>query len=485
MLSRLHLLFTKNISPSGLSLFRICYNTVLLFEVFFIYEYKEFIYDPIPFIEVSDLQLGPSILIWMGVVVSMILGYKTRYMAMANYVFTLIFISSNNNFEYHMHCIYTIMNFLMIFMPLDENLSLERFFSDKKSRKVPVFFYSIPLFFGIGMLYFDSVFFKFKSEIWMTGMGVWLPAVIPQTTLLEPNWMLDQRWLMLILGYYTLAFETLFIFLIWHKWSRLYAAISGILLHIGIFIVFPIPLFALGMIAIYILALPVGWIDKIILKFTKLELSDEPFKLKNIEIKSFKILFLVLVLLQANVTFNHNSGLSDYTTRLYNKIKLRSLKRYTARVKNFSIRAFGIGPHGVFIDHHFENYNHIVAVKHIGKENETWLPYVWENGALNEDIVKGPNWAYIYFRVNSPTIDQQDFENGIMRLTADWAAKNKISLDDTSFEILAKRIDLPENFQWEKGYIEKQRKVPWKSAGQIIWKDKQASFQIKIIEDIY
>ncbi|MEP0263897.1 HTTM domain-containing protein [Dokdonia sp.] len=484
MLSRLDFLFTKYISPSGLSLFRICYNTVLLFEILFIYEYKEFIYDPIPFIETSDIQLGPSILIWMGVVLCMILGYKTRYMAIANYVFTLIFISSNNSFEYHMHCIYTIMNFLMIFMPLDENLSLKRFFSKQKPRKIPVFFYLIPLLFGIGLLYFDSVFFKFKSEIWMSGMGVWLPAAIPQTTLLESSWLLDQRWLMLIMGYYTLAFEALFIFLIWNKWSRLYAAISGILLHIGIFIVFPIPLFAWGMIAIYILALPVGFIDKMISKFVKLEWSEEPFVLKNREIKSFKLLFIILILLQANVTLNHNSGLSTYTSRLYNKLGLHTMIPKTRIIKNFSLRVFGIGPHGVFIDHHFENYNHIVAIKYKGEKNDIWLPYIKENGFLNKDIVKGPNWAYIYFRVNSPTIDQQDFEEGMMRLTADWATKNNINLDDTNFEILVKKIELPENFQWQKGFIEKQGKIPWKSAGIITWKNEEAYFQIKTIEDI-
>lgn len=484
MLNRLNFLFTKNISPTGLSVFRVSYNLVLFLEILFIYEYKELIYDPIPFIEVSDIQLGPSIIVWMGVVLCMILGYKTRYMAIANYIFTLIFISSNNTFEYHMHCIYTIMNFLMVFMPLDENLSLKSFLSKQKPRKVPVFFYLIPVLLGIGFVYFDSVFFKLKSEIWMSGMGVWLPANIPQSTLLEPNWMLDQRWLMLILGYYTLVFEALFIFLIWNKRFRLYAAISGILLHIGIFVVFPIPLFAWGVISIYILALPVGFMDKVISKFTKVEWSSAPFLLKKIEVKSLKILLLVLILLQLNVTFNHNASLSDYTSRLYNKIGLRTLKSHTLKIKNFSLRVFGIAPHGVFLDHHFENYNHIVTLKYKGEKKDIWLPFVKDNGTPVGDVIKGPNWAYLCFRVNSPNIDQQKMEEGLMRLTADWAAKNNIKLDDARFEVLVKKIDLPENFQWEEGYLKKQMEKPWESAGDLIWKNKKAIFQIQIIEDI-
>lgn len=484
MLSRLNFLFTKNISPSGLSLFRICYNTVLFFEILFIYEYKELIYDPIPFIDVSDIQLGPSILIWMGVVLSMILGYKTRYMAVANYVFTLIFISANNSFEYHIHYIYTIMNFLMIFMPLDENVSLKSFLSDQKPRKVPVFFYLIPLLFGIGLVYFDSVFFKIKSEMWMSGMGVWLPASIPQTTLLEPNWMLDQRWLMLIMGYYAFAFEALFIFLIWYKWSRLYAAISGVLLHIGIFIVFPIPLFAWAMIAIYVLAIPVGFIDKIRSKFSKVEWSSEPFLLQQVEIKSFKILLVILILFQLNVTINHNPGLSDYSSRLYNKLGLHTMVSQTRKVKDFSSRIFGIGPHSVFMDSHFENYNHIVAIKYKSRNNDIWLPFIRDNGTPYEDVIKGANWAYLSFRVNSPTVNQQTLEEGVMRLTADWAAKNNINLDNASFEVIVKKIDLPENFQWQKGFLKQQMEKPWESAGHLIWKDKKAITQIKLIEDI-
>src|SRR5690606_37108564 len=58
------------------------------------------------------------------------------------------------------------------------------------------------------------------------------------------------------LGYLTLLFEMSFLFLFWIKKMRIPLAIIGVGLHIGILIFFPIPFFAFGFVALYILMVP-------------------------------------------------------------------------------------------------------------------------------------------------------------------------------------------------------------------------------------
>src|SRR5690606_1157309 len=164
-------------------------------------------------------------------------------------------------------------NFLFIFLPISTTFSLDRLilklkYSNTRFRYIPsqtvsVLAYYLPVLLGIGFFYFDSVFFKFTSPLWLNGLGMWLPSSLPQAILVDISPLLNIKVLVIALGYLTLAFEAIFLFTFWRKKWRVPMLIIGVGLHLGILVCFPIPFFALGVIAIYLLMIPVSFWEKI------------------------------------------------------------------------------------------------------------------------------------------------------------------------------------------------------------------------------
>ncbi len=75
------------------------------------------------------------------------------------------------------------------------------------------------------------------------------------------------------LGYFVIVFETLFIFLFWFRPLRIPLLLIGILFHLGILIIYPIPWFALTVIAVYLLLLP----ERFWLKLSKIIKSKQSY----------------------------------------------------------------------------------------------------------------------------------------------------------------------------------------------------------------
>ena len=158
------------------------------------------------------------------------------------------------------------MNFLLMFMPVSRVLSLDNLFKKLKYSSINSFYvvdrkilqinYLFPVFACIGLVYFDSTFQKLNSRLWLDGLGMWLPSSLPMITWNDASWILNNEWLIKFLGYFVIVFEGLFIFLFWYKPFRIPLLIIGILFHIGILYIYPIPLFAITAMAIYLLLLP-------------------------------------------------------------------------------------------------------------------------------------------------------------------------------------------------------------------------------------
>lgn len=259
-------LYEKKISSKGLGIFRILFASVLLCEIIRIYRFRELYYDFIPFLKTSPLSAEFPYYVWMLVVIMLIFGVFTRIAAIINYLFILIYLSSIGSFEYHMDYVYTGVGFLLIFISASKSYSIDHLleklkYSDlkyehKPIEKTSVLSYWLILFVGLILFYTDSIYFKFVSELWSRGLGMWLPSSLPQITIVNSQWFLNQEILIKFLGYLTFAFELLFPFLFWIKKMRIPLLIIGLGLHIGIYIEFPIPYFALGAAALYILLVP-------------------------------------------------------------------------------------------------------------------------------------------------------------------------------------------------------------------------------------
>lgn len=262
-------LYDKKVSATGLAIFRITYSLVLLAEILQFYYFRHLIFDKIPYLDKAEINFGIPIAIWGISVLFTAFGLFTRTATIVNYLLSLILIGSITTYEYHMFYAYMGINFLLIFLPISRNISIDRLllkykysntkFEYNPSREVSVLAYFIPILVGVAFVYFDSIFFKFSSEFWMKGLGMWLPTSVPPIILNDLQFLLNQKYLMYFLGYLTLVFEAIFLFTFFRKRWRVPLLIIGIGLHVGILICYPIPWFALGMCSLYLLMVPVSW----------------------------------------------------------------------------------------------------------------------------------------------------------------------------------------------------------------------------------
>ena len=265
--------FDKKIDGTGLAVFRIAYCLVLLCEIAQMFYFRYFIFDKIPYLEPAEINFGIPISIWFITVVFILFGAFVRFFTILNYIMSLILIGSIHSFEYHVFYAYMGVNFVLMFLPVSQCLSFDRLYQKLKysnttfsytpPKKVSQLYYFVPTFVGIGLVYFDSIFIKLNSHSWLSGLGLWLPASMPMMVHTNTSFVLNFKYLMLFFGYFTLFFEAIFLFVYFRKKWRVITFFIGFFFHIGIFILWPIPWFALTVISIYLLLIPVSWWQKI------------------------------------------------------------------------------------------------------------------------------------------------------------------------------------------------------------------------------
>lgn len=618
--------YDKEIYAGGIALFRIFYCLVLLCEVIQLFYFRNLIYDKIPFIIPADVDFTLPLIFWMISILFLVFGLYTRQAAIVNYLFSLTFIGTIDTYEYHMFYVYMGVNFLLIFLNSSQVYSLDRLrlklkysntrFNYVPSDKVSVLNYYIVVLVAIGFVYADSVFFKLTSHNWMHGIGLWLPASLPSVVHANLSWLLNVKAITLFLGYLTLVFETVFIFLFWNKKFRVVLLLVGVGLHLGIAVVFPIPWFGLGVSALYLLLVPVSWWKKIgrrfecktprlvfyydeecplcnrtrivikhfdvfnaidfkgvqgygfnhpdLAAFSKDELLDNifsithkgkvrqgvdtyayafrripafffigilmgipglhqlakwiyrliarnrevercnenncgyvppvvpvnsddiklmsRFKLKDLRVAFITLAFAILIFLQLNVTYNaalikqFRESIGLYNSGVEKSInKLRVPLLYSSKV------FLGIGSHPVFMDRHFEGYNHVIAVEAEVDGKRYWLPIVDKKGMAGFYIYSF-NWVKWTFRVNAPKVDQEVLRIGVRDFGAFWSVKHGFKPKDVKFNIYVKKVIVPK--EWADDHLNEQMKHPWQQVGVMYWKDDAFVSETPIIEDL-
>lgn len=212
-------------SELALAAFRICYSLVLLVEIGQLFYFRRLIFDPIPYIQSSGFNWDVLLLAWLLATLLILAGAFTRIACTFNYACTVFVITGLSDFEYHVDCIYATVNFLLVFAPVSRRLAIDAILNNvpDDTRAVhttrPItsrVFADALLFLGLGLVYGDSVVYKLQSEMWLNGLGVWLPASLSQCSWFAvPQFVLDQKWLMVTLGYLTILFEASFPVLMW------------------------------------------------------------------------------------------------------------------------------------------------------------------------------------------------------------------------------------------------------------------------------
>ncbi len=610
--------YEKRVDATGLALFRILYGIVLFFEIRLIYFYRHLIFDRIPYLVPYEIDFSYPLIIWMGVALLIAFGKYTRIATLLNFTLSLVFIGTISTYEYHMFYIYQGINLLLMFLPVSQVMSLDRLSLKLKHStlkntytpptKVTQWAYFTPILMALAFVYLDSVFYKFSSPLWKNGLGMWLPSSLPMITHSDTTFLMNQRWLVMSLGYLTMVFELLFIFLFWFKWARIPLFVIGIGLHLGILLEFPIPLFAIGVIGIYFLLLPVKYWKKIsgffeaktpsltfyydeenlfhvrgkiivdslnifkriqclgiqthakkdpilgkvkgnkllnevqvvtkggkhfsgfdaylkafgqgaffilawILaipgikhlgkwlysKFTSknkgtsylqsippVPLSSKNRKIfSNLSVQDIKVPILALMIclivgMQAIVTMGSFLSITRTQANAEDQTRQRLYKSYLD-VHKHSKPIFGITNHALFMDYHFNNYNHNLALTYEKDGKETFLPIVNEDGSMG-DLVSGFIWAKWGFRVNSAYINPNTLQRGIRDFTAFWAHHNNVDLNKAKFNVKVKLVE--NTTKWQKDFYRKQQARPWLDGGYVLWENRNMKSFIKDIEQI-
>lgn len=469
----------RRVSATGLVVFRICYSLVLLAEVYQLYRFRHLIFDPVPHLARSEISFDFVLAAWAIVLVCIAVGFMTRTACIVNYLMTLLTFGTFTAFEYHIDYIFTSVNVLLPFMPLAASFSLDRLIERNTSPtrpRVPVGFYFAILLVGLGLPYFDSAIYKLGSPMWRSGLGLWLPASLPHNVVSAPTWILDQYWLVTLLGYFTIVFELLFLFLIWFRICRIPLTIVGIGLHAGIVFIFPIPLFGLALLCMY----PLLWQ----LAFRDESPESEASAVQGLGIVGYQTqavmgLTVAIVILQFALTAQ--TPLAKQTAKsIAGGSKLQSVVRKFTAFTDWSGPLLGVKPHSVFMDNHFDGFEHEVSleyVPHVGEAER--LPIYRPNGNAT-GYSTGRVWVNWTFRVCGPTIDEKRLRDGLRKYSAFWAHENGVSLDDAQFAVLARCVEVPT--AWEKGFAQVQNEKPWYRVGRVEWKQAECEIRVADLE---
>ncbi|MGR9105309.1 MAG: DCC1-like thiol-disulfide oxidoreductase family protein [Gammaproteobacteria bacterium] len=263
----------KKVSAIGLGLFRIFFGMVILHEIGFLLYFRHLIFDPLPYIETAGPLVTASLLFWFGVVVCLIAGLNTLFCSIANYLFWVVFVLLTpmwRDFDGGFDQLMAGSSFILIFVRSERRLSLDSLRLKWKTiaesgkllapPRTPAIYYTILLGVSLGFLYFDAALHKLHSEIWMNGLGAWVPNTMPYyMSPFDFDRFVNNRGLQEIIGYSLIAFQLAFLFVFSVAWFRIPLLIIGVLFHLGIIFCLNIYPFGFGMLVHYILLVPLSW----------------------------------------------------------------------------------------------------------------------------------------------------------------------------------------------------------------------------------
>jgi hypothetical protein len=480
MYRRFCLHFSQLGSGIGLGLFRILYAAVLQAEILQLIDFHDLVYGGAPGDNWGiDNDFTPLLWGWWAAVVLFGLGLWVRPALIVNYIAAVGFMGSFNTYAYHVDFFFLGMNFLLLVFPARTAYSV-----NWKMGRAPgppataSWGYTCVLVaVGVGYVYFDSIFMKFDSPMWRAGLGMFTPASLPHNTWINLDLALDQEWLVRGLGYFTLFFETVFIFLLPFQRFRLWLALGGLALHFGICVAFPIPWFALGVAALYVVLIPdsvwAGILGRLRIPLPALapvpgiEGRERAWVAGLAMAIALTALQALLWVTNPLVTRNLPAALAD---------PLLAARR---AIEPTTRQWIGLTRHGVFMDPHFANYNHCITLVHRKGNRETWLPLVRQDGLAGTHKT-GRFWVNYTFRTVGAKVNNPRLSEGLRRETWYWATRNGVSLRDAEFIVKLKKV--APAFEWQKDITEKNLAAPWLDVGTVIWKDGQCTVTLPEIE---
>ncbi len=130
---------------------------------------------------------------------------------------------------------------------------------------------------ALALGYFLSAWSKLRGNTWHDGTAMALSMRIEDLQrFAAPDWLYDQRLLLNLFTWATLAFEATFFVLVWNRRLRPYVIAVGVLFHFGIDIFLDIGFFSFAIYLAYVAFLPDDVADRIVGRFDRRALGPPP-----------------------------------------------------------------------------------------------------------------------------------------------------------------------------------------------------------------
>jgi Vitamin K-dependent gamma-carboxylase len=478
----LHGAFWEPISPRPLAVFRIAISLILLAELMHLADRRELFFLPLPLGQEVPETVLRDLWLWGAAIAGLGLGVLTPLSAGVTYWFVSKYLGATE-FRYHVDLLYLPITFLLIVLPSNrvwsvDRLLIRRFFRiDLASYPIPRLFHTLPIYWVMGFMYFDSTLYKLRSPFWLDGLGFWLPASFPQFTMVSWNWLLNQELLVKVSGYITLIFELVFLFVFWIPRARRLLLPIGVVLHLGIAVVLPLPLFGLTMVILFVLFFPDAglnrWLDVLVglahraltwrpgsfrrarcwLPSKALAPPAHPFlRFDRLVCLGLCALMVAISVVQSSITFDR----PIFSQSTYLSLNTR----------------LGLASHHVFGHWQFSVMKEDVAVVYYDAEGrEHWLPWIDREGHVGSAAYsRFWTWWWLVSLPGNPGTRN----SACARVAEEWAKHHGISLEDG--RVVIKVRTLITGHFWEKDRHAKMERLPWLDTVAITWPDGAPEF---------
>lgn len=440
---------SKQISGIGLGLFRITFFSILLLEIIELFQFREI------FFQGQTVLYSIGLFVWAVALLGVIAGVNLRAASLVNFLLTVLIIGHFKEYEYHIDYVYLGISFLSLWIPMGSRLSLDNYFGRTEVKAVPVVYYQILIFIGLASIYFESCFHKIESDVWIQGLGVWLPTSLPQFSSVNWGWMLENKALVLFLGYLTLFFEGSFVFLMWSKRFRLLLLLVGMGLHVGILVVYAIPYFALAMLSLYWLLVPDSWFKKLG-EFSQKKLKKNPVGSKTAKRLQWLLGFILTMQILA-------LSATPQVEKLGERLAVIKAVNWASQ-QTVSLRVFllGMAKHEMFVDAHFKlpktQYEVDAVLDTDGKIQV--IPNVLGN------YINGRKWVFWLFRLGRFTPEDEFFQKSVSLYLDKWISDNPDLLkraNEIVFRVREREHKI-DNIQWEAHFAAKKKEQKWEDS---------------------
>ncbi len=398
---------------AGATALRVFYSLVLFEDVAHLYVHRDLFRDTGAW---PQFPIGSVCLVWLAALGLLTFGVRTGAAALVNWLCCVVMLgiaAPNEGFQ-QAACDSVIIGvaFLLIILPR---------LSPATGRWMLAAY--------LIAIYLDSGVHKLLSPMWSGGFGVAAPMSFPSLVWVPMNWMSWlPSWIWHGMGYGVVAFELLFgVLYAWHR-TRVPALIVGILMHAGIAIVYPIPVFGWIMVSICAGLLPERWYRPME-RFVHTGVQDPVFLSPQ---------------MITGIAMGYALSVAAVYTPAY-------LPAKAAHKAGWLIA--GVASHEVFAEYPFSHYNYQVRL--VGNDGMI-TPY--SRGNLLDRGVRDRVWELWWKRSDAPNVAIQDASVHLLA----WArfyCGDPVRIEGRRQQAVTRAIDA--------GLFHKNNAIPWSQIGNI------------------